>query len=212
MSKQTAFVIIAALMVTCYLTANVMAVKVIEVCGVSIFDAGTIIFPVTYMLGEVVTEIWGFHRARKLILLTFLCQITFAFFTWGGLHLPYPADMADMANAYAMVFSYVPRIMVASLVAFLAGELTNAYLMSAIKRRWGGPLWVRTIGSSVLGYTLDTSLFVCIAFWGTVSSSQLLSMIGIQIGVKVLIEACASTPMAYALVALIRRKFLIPNS
>ena len=102
--------------------------------------------------------------------------------------------------------------MVASLVAFLAGELTNAYLMSAIKRRWGGPLWVRTIGSSVLGYTLDTSLFVCIAFWGTVSSSQLLSMIGIQIGVKVLIEACASTPMAYALVALIRRKFLIPNS
>ncbi len=206
MSKQTAFVIIAALMVTCYLTANVMAVKVIEVCGVSIFDAGTIIFPVTYMLGEVVTEIWGFHRARKLILLTFLCQITFAFFTWVGLHLPYPADMADMANAYAMVFSYVPRIMVASLVAFLAGELTNAYLMSAIKRRWGGPLWVRTIGSSVLGYTLDTSLFVCIAFWGTVSSSQLLSMIGIQIGVKVLIEACASTPMAYALVALIRRK------
>ncbi len=206
MSKQTAFVIIAALMVTCYLTANVMAVKVIEVCGVSIFDAGTIIFPVTYMLGEVVTEIWGFHRARKLILLTFLCQITFAFFTWVGLHLPYPADMADMANAYVMVFSYVPRIMVASLVAFLAGELTNAYLMSAIKRRWGGPLWVRTIGSSVLGYTLDTSLFVCIAFWGTVSSSQLLSMIGIQIGVKVLIEACASTPMAYALVALIRRK------
>ena len=212
MSKQTAFVIIAALMVTCYLTANVMAVKVIEVCGVSIFDAGTIIFPVTYMLGEVVTEIWGFHRARKLILLTFLCQITFAFFILVGLHLPYPADMADMANAYAMVFSYVPRIMVASLVAFLAGELTNAYLMSAIKRRWGGPLWVRTIGSSVLGYTLDTSLFVCIAFWGTVSSSQLLSMIGIQIGVKVLIEACASTPMAYALVALIRRKFLIPNS
>lgn len=206
MSKQTAFIIISALMVTCYLTANVMAVKVIEVGDVSIFDAGTVIFPVTYMLGEVVTEIWGFRRARKLILLTFGCQITFAFFTWVGLHLPYPADMADMADAYARVFSYVPRIMVASLVAFLAGELTNAYLMSVIKRRWGGPLWVRTVGSSVLGYTLDTSLFVCIAFWGTVSSPQLLSMTGIQIGVKVLIEACASTPMAYALVALIRRK------
>lgn len=206
MSKQTAFIIIAALMITCYLTANVMAVKIIHVFGISIFDAGTIVFPVTYMLGEVVTEIWGFRRARKLILLTFGCQITFAFFTWVGLRLPYPAEMADMANAYAMVFSYVPRIMVASLVAFLAGELTNAFLMSKIKEHLGGPLWMRTVGSSLVGYSLDTTLFVLIAFGGTVSTAQLGTMIGIQIAVKVLIEACASTPMAYALVALIRNK------
>ncbi len=206
MSKQTAFIIIAALMVTCYLTANVMAVKIIHVFGISIFDAGTIVFPVTYMLGEVVTEIWGFRRARKLILLTFGCQITFAFFTWVGLHLPYPTEMADMANAYAMVFSYVPRIMVASLVAFLAGELTNAFLMSKIKEHLWGPLWMRTVGSSLVGYSLDTTLFVLIAFGGTVSTAQLGTMIGIQIAVKVLIEACASTPMAYALVALIRNK------
>lgn len=206
MSKQTAFITIAALMVTCYLTANVMAVKIIHVFGISIFDAGTIVFPVTYMLGEVVTEIWGFRRARKLILLTFGCQITFAFFTWVGLHLPYPAEMADMANAYAMVFSYVPRIMVASLVAFLTGELTNAFLMSKIKEHLGGPLWMRTVGSSLVGYSLDTTLFVLIAFGGTVSTAQLGTMIGIQIAVKVLIEACASTPMAYALVALIRNK------
>lgn len=206
MSKQTAFIIIAALMVTCYLTANVMAVKIIHIFGISIFDAGTIVFPITYMLGEVVTEIWGFRRARKLILLTFGCQITFAFFTWVGLHLPYPAEMADMANAYAMVFSYVPRIMVASLVAFLAGELTNAFLMSKIKEHLGGPLWMRTVGSSLVGYSLDTTLFVLIAFGGTVSTAQLGTMIGIQIAVKVLIEACASTPMAYALVALIRNK------
>lgn len=206
MSKQTAFIIIAALMVTCYLTANVMAVKIIHVFGISIFDAGTIVFPVTYMFGEVVTEIWGLRRARKLILLTFGCQITFAFFTWVGLHLPYPAEMADMANAYAMVFSYVPRIMVASLVAFLAGELTNAFLMSKIKEHLGGPLWMRTVGSSLVGYSLDTTLFVLIAFGGTVSTAQLGTMIGIQIAVKVLIEACASTPMAYALVALIRNK------
>lgn len=205
MSKEKAFIIIAALMVTCYLTANVMAVKIIEVFGVSIFDAGTIIFPVTYMLGEVVTEIWGFSRARKLILLTFICQVTFALFTWIGLHLPYPADMADMANAYAMVFSYVPRIMIASLSAFLVGELTNAFLMSKIKERLGGPLWVRTISSSVVGYSLDTTIFVLIAFWGTVTAAQLGTMIGIQIAVKVLIEICASTPMAYALVAFIRK-------
>lgn len=204
--KEKAFTVISVMMVTCYLTANVMAVKVIELFGVSIFDAGTIVFPLTYMLGEVVTEIWGFRRARKLILLTFICQVIFALFTWIGLHLPYPADMADMANAYAVVFSYVPRIMIASLSAFLVGELTNAFLMSKIKEHLGGPLWVRTIGSSVVGYSLDTTIFVIIAFYGTVTWTQLATMIGIQIGVKVLIEACASTPMAYALVAMIRRK------
>lgn len=206
MMKEKAFTVISVMMVTCYLTANVMAVKVIELFGVSIFDAGTIVFPLTYMLGEVVTEIWGFRRARKLILLTFICQVIFALFTWIGLHLPYPADMADMANAYAVVFSYVPRIMIASLSAFLVGELTNAFLMSKIKEHLGGPLWVRTIGSSVVGYSLDTTIFVIIAFYGTVTWTQLATMIGIQIGVKVLIEACASTPMAYALVAMIRRK------
>lgn len=206
MMKEKAFTVISVMMVTCYLTANVMAVKVIELFGVSIFDAGTIVFPLTYMLGEVVTEIWGFRRARKLILLTFICQVIFALFTWIGLHLPYPADMADMANAYAVVFSYVPRIMIASLSAFLVGELTNAFLMSKIKEHLGGPLWVRTIGSSIVGYSLDTTIFVIIAFYGTVTWTQLTTMIGIQIGVKVLIEACASTPMAYALVAMIRRK------
>lgn len=206
MRKEKAFTVISVMMVTCYLTANVMAVKVIELFGISIFDAGTIVFPLTYMLGEVVTEVWGFRRARKLILLTFICQVIFALFTWIGLHLPYPADMADMANAYAMVFSYVPRIMIASLSAFLVGELTNAFLMSKIKEHLGGPLWVRTIGSSIVGYSLDTTIFVIVAFYGTVTWTQLATMIGIQIGVKVLIEACASTPMAYALVAMIHRK------
>ena len=206
MTKQNAFVVIAVLMVTCYLTANVMAVRIIQIGTISIFDAGTIVFPLTYMLGEVVTEIWGFHRARKLICLTFACQLMFVLFTWVGLHLPYPPETSEMVNAYHMVFSYVPRIMMASLSAFLVGELTNAYIMSSIKRHFGGPLWVRTIGSSIVGYAIDTTLFVLIAYYGTVSTAQLWTMIGIQIAVKVLIEVCASTPMAYALVTFIRHK------
>lgn len=197
----------AALMVTFYLTANVMAVKLIQVCGITLFDAGTIVFPVTYLLGDVFTEIWGFRTTRRVVLLTFLCQVLFVLFTWIGVWLPYPAATAASADAYAQVFTFVPRIMGASLAAFLAGELLNAWTFERIRRRTGGRrLWVRTIGSSVFGFIADTSLFVCIAFWGVVPAADILSMILIQVGAKLLIEACASTPLAYALIARIRKR------
>ena len=83
-------VVIAGLMVACYLTSNVMAVKLLSVCGITIFDAGTITFPLAYMLGDVLTEIWGFKTARKVIWLTFFCQVFMAVFTFIGTTLPYP--------------------------------------------------------------------------------------------------------------------------
>ena len=201
-----AFVIMVALMVTFYITANVMAVKLINVCGITIFDAGTIVFPITYMLGDVFTEIWGFKTTRKVIWLTFLCQVLFVLFVWVGTLLPYPAETAESAAAYATVFAFVPRIMVASLAAFLVGEMANAWTFDRIKQRTQGRrLWVRTIGSSVFGFILDTVIFVCVAFWGTVSARDILSMILIQIVAKLAIEVCASTPLAYALTARLKR-------
>ena len=201
-----AFVIMVALMVTFYITANVMAVKLINVCGITIFDAGTIVFPITYMLGDVFTEIWGFKTTRKVIWLTFLCQVLFVLFAWVGTLLPYPAETAESAAAYATVFAFVPRIMVASLAAFLVGEMVNAWTFDRIKQRTQGRrLWVRTIGSSVFGFILDTVIFVCVAFWGTVSARDILSMILIQIVAKLAIEVCASTPLAYALTARLKR-------
>lgn len=202
-----AFVVMTTLMVTFYLTANVMAVKLINVCGITIFDAGTIVFPITYMLGDVFTEIWGFKTTRKVVLLTFLCQILFTLFAWIGTLLPYPADTEASATAYSLVFGFVPRIMVASLTAFLVGELVNAWSFDKIKERTQGRwLWVRTIGSSVFGFILDTTLFVCIAFWGVVPPHDLLTMILIQVGVKLAIEACTSTPLSYLLIARLRKK------
>ena len=206
--QHRTFVIMVAAMVTFYLTANVMAVKLINIHGITLFDAGTIVFPITYMLGDVFTELWGFRTTRRVILLTFVCQVLFAFFAWVGTLMPYPAETVENAEAYARVFNFVPRIMGASLAAFLIGELTNAWTFELIRKRTGRQhLWIRTIGSSVFGFILDTAIFVCIAFWGTVPSRDIVSMILIQIGVKLAIEALASTPLAYHLLHRIHRSW-----
>lgn len=208
--KQNSFtplVIITAFMVTTYLTSNIMAVKIISIWGIALFDAGTITFPIAYMLGDVLTEIWGFKTARKVIFLTFACNLLLVAATSLGVILPAPDYMAPVNDAYATIFSYVPRILLASLVGFLGGELSNAWLMERLKLKTQGRfLWLRTIGSSLVGYIFDTVLFVLIAFWGTVTWQDLLSMILVQYVAKVLIEALAGTPLAYCLIGYLRKK------
>ncbi len=207
-NKQTQMplIFISALLVTLYLTSNAMSVKVISTGGISIFDAGTIIFPFAYMLGDVLTEVWGFKTAKNVIILTFLCNIIFVLFTALGVILPSPEYMKDTANAYSLIFTYAPRIVTASLIAFLSGELLNAWVMEKIKKATGGRhMWLRTIGSSAVGYLLDTVLFVMAAFLGTVPMPDLLSMIVIQYMIKLLIESLLGTPLAYAAVARIKR-------
>lgn len=200
-------VVITALMVTCYLTANIMAVKLISVFGITLFDAGTVTFPLAYMLGDVLTEIWGFKTARKVIFLTFVCNIILMLATTIGVFLPSPQSTADIAEAYNTVFSYVPRIVIASLAAFLGGELCNAWFMVKIKQMTKGRfLWMRTIGSSVLGYIFDTVVFVLVAFVGTVPAKEIFTMITAQYFAKLIIEALSGTPLAYAAIAFLKRK------
>ncbi|MEG2380995.1 MAG: queuosine precursor transporter, partial [Oscillospiraceae bacterium] len=124
-----------------------------------------------------------------------------------GIFLPSPEYMLDTANAYATVFHAVPRIVVGSLLAFLAGELINAYAMEKIKIFTNGKyLWVRTIGSSIIGYLFDTIIFVLIAFAGIAPTRDLISMIVIQYFVKLLIEAIGGTPLAYFVVRKLKEK------
>jgi len=208
----TPLVVVVALMVTCYLTANVMAVKIMDVFGTALFDAGTLIFPFSYMLGDVLTEIWGFRTARKVILLAFACNLLFMGVTALGVPIPAPAYLSGTADAYNTVFSYMPRIVAASLVAFLAGELSNAWVMAWIRRLTGARLlWVRTIGSSVVGHLLDTAIFCTIAFAGVVTPHDLFVMIGSLYLAKLGIEALAGTPLAYAAIGWLRRYFEKPN-
>lgn len=198
---------IAGIMTAIYLTSNIMAVKLINVMGITLFDAGTITFPFAYMLGDTLTEIWGFKTTRRMILLTFVCNIIMAIFTALGTVLPAPEYMAETNTAFATVFTYVPRITAASLTAFLCGELSNAWFMVKIKELTGEKLlWVRTIGSSVIGYVADTVIFVLIAFAGTCPVRDLVSMIVIQYFEKLAIEALCGTPLAYALIGFLKKR------
>ena len=203
--------VLSGLLITLYLTANIMAVKIIEIGNVSIFDAGTITFPFTYMIGDVLSEIWGYKTTKKIIFLTFLSNAMLIIFTTIAVYLPAPADMAAVNESFAIIFGYVPRIVIASLISFLIGELANSKVLVKLRDASpdGSKLWLRTISSSVVGHLLDTVLFVIIAFAGTVPASSVWSMIWIQYLSKLLIEVAFGTPLAYILVSNIKRRCIL---
>ena len=203
------FMVVTALFVTLYLVSNIMAVKVISFFDVIYFDAGTITFPFAYMLGDVLTEIWGYQKAKKVIWMTFLCNIIMVVFTQIGVWLPSPSYLEGTAIAYDSVFTYVPRSVIASLTGFLLGELSNAWLMDKIKKKTEGRhLWIRTIGSSIAAHLLDTVPFVLIAFIGTMTSRDIIMMIATQYFMKLGIEVLFGTPLAYAGVGFIKKKII----
>ena len=199
-------IVVTALFVTCYLVSNLMAVKVIGFMNLFYFDAGTITFPFAYMLGDVLTEIWGYRTTRKIIFLTFACNILMVVCTQIGVWLPSPEYLDVTADAYNTVFNYVPRIILGSLTGFLLGELSNSWIMERIKGKTKGKhLWVRTIGSSIIGYFFDTVPFVLIAFLGVLTIRDILLMIALQYFMKLAIEVVFGTPMAYAAIALFKK-------
>ena len=206
-SEMSPYVIVTVLFVMCYVVSNLMAVKVISFFGLFYFDAGTITFPLAYMLGDVLTEMWGYRTARRTIILAFLCNVFVVICTQIGVWLPSPDYLDPTAEAYNTVFSYVPRIVIASLTGFLLGELSNAWLMDKIKSKTKGRrLWVRTIGSSIVGYVFDTVPFVLIAFLGVLTTRDLILMMISQYVMKLAIEALFGTPLAYAAVAYLRKR------
>lgn len=200
------FVIVSVLFILCYVVSNLMAVKVVGFFGLFYFDAGTITFPLAYMLGDVLTEIWGYKTARKTIILAFLCNIFVVLCTQIGVWLPSPDYLDPIASAYDTVYTYVPRIVIASLTGFLLGELSNAWIMEKIKKKMNGRhLWVRTIGSSIVGYIFDTVPFVLIAFLGVLNVRDMALMIISQYVMKLMIESFFGTPLAYAVVRYLKK-------
>lgn len=205
---DTPLMIVTGLFVTLYLVSNVMAVKIVSIFGFFYFDAGTITFPLAYMLGDVLTEIWGYRVSKKVIYLALLCNIILVICTNIGILMPSPDYLDETAQAYNHIFAYVPRIVIGSLTGFLLGELSNAYIMERMKA-WshGKHMWLRTIGSSMVGYVFDSVPFVLIAFYGTVSTEDLLKMMLLQYVLKLAIEALAGTPLAYVVVDFLNRYY-----
>jgi uncharacterized integral membrane protein (TIGR00697 family) len=193
------FITCAALFVTCLLTANTIASKLIVVGGV-VLTAGIVIFPLSYVLGDVLTEVWGYAPTRRVIWLGFACNAVMVSAIWLGGALP-AAPFWKGDAAYGEIFGHTPRILLASFVAYLVGEFANAIVLARLKiatrGRW---LWTRTIGSTVVGQALDSAVFVTLAFAGTVPASVLAGIVGGQWLFKVAYET-AATPLTYAAVA-----------
>ncbi len=198
------FVAIVALFITCLITANIIAVKLVEVRGL-IVPAAIIIFPLSYLIGDVLTEVYGYARARLVIWLGFSCNLLTVLAIWLGLVLP-AASFWDGQAAYERILGYSPRLLAASFLAYLVGEFANSYVLAKMKiathGRW---LWTRTIGSTLVGQGLDSCVFITLAFIGTVPAGGLVSAIVTQWLGKCLYEA-AATPFTYWAVGFLTRR------
>ncbi len=198
-------VIITAIFITCLITANIIAVKVISL-GPVILPAAIFVFPISYIFGDILTEVYGYRWARRVIWLGFICNLIFVFFAWVGQILP-PAPFWEGQEAYQRILGYTPRLLAASFGGYLVGEFANSLVLAKMKvltkGRW---LWSRTIGSTIVGQGLDTSIFITLGFIGTPSFLPI--MILYHWLAKTLIEALA-TPLTYAAVNLLKKREMI---
>ncbi|MDP2919762.1 MAG: queuosine precursor transporter [Dehalococcoidia bacterium] len=195
------FVVIAALFVTTLLTANIIGSKVAGF-GFVTLPAAVVLFPFSYIFGDILTEVYGYHQARRIIWVGFLCNLIFVIFAWIGQILP-PASGWENQPAYEAILGYTPRLLVASFFGYLAGEFGNSFVLARMKiltkGRW---LWTRTIGSTIVGQGLDTVIFILGAFWGLPFFTPL--MILYHWVAKVLIEIVA-TPFTYMAVNTLKK-------
>ena len=195
--------LLTALFVTVLLISNVASSKIL-VLGPLTFDGGTILFPLSYIFGDVLTEVYGYARARRVIWTGFGMIILAALVFYVVGRLPAAPDWHGQA-AYDQILGIVPRIVLASVCAFLIGEFSNAFILAKMKVVMKGKrLWMRTIGSTLIGEALDTSVFVVIAFCGIFSKELLWSIIISNYIFKVGIEVLF-TPLTYSVVHLLKK-------
>lgn len=204
------FDFVMAAFVTILLLSNVLgAGKVATIdlpwFGPQPFGAGILFFPISYVIGDILTEVYGFARARRCIWAGFAALLFMAFMSWVVVALP-PADSWHGQAAYEQVFGQVPRIVFASMIAFWAGEFVNAWVLARMKV-WteGRDLWARTIGSTVVGQGVDSLIFYPLAFFGTWDNGLLVQVLLAQWWLKVSWEVLL-TPVTYAVVGFLKRR------
>ena len=198
------FVLIVAIFTTCLITSNIIAVKLIRIFGL-VLPAGIIIFPLSYLFGDILTEVYGYSQARRVIWLGFLCNLLAVVAIWLGQVLP-AASFWEGQAAYERILGYTPRLLAASFAAYLAGEFTNSFVLAKMKiatdGRW---LWTRTIGSTLAGQAIDSAIFISLAFAGTIPPAMLLFTAMTQWLVKSAYEAIV-TPFTYWMVNFLKKR------
>jgi uncharacterized integral membrane protein (TIGR00697 family) len=198
------FVVVVTVFVTCLIAANIMAVKIVYIFGF-ILPAAIIIFPVSYIAADVLTEVYGYREARRVIWLGFFCNFIVVAAFWLG-KIMQPAPFWSGQAAYDQILGYTPRILGASFLAYLVGEFSNSYVLARMKIATNGKwLWTRTIGSTLVGEGLDSLIFITVAFMGVIPAPALTSAVITQWLVKCVYEIIA-TPLTYQVVGFLKRR------
>lgn len=206
------FDLVMAAFVTILLLSNVLgagkvATITLPFLGEWPFGAGILFFPLSYVIGDVLTEVYGFARARRCIWVGTAALLFMAFMAMVVVALP-PATTWGGQAAYEQVFGQVPRIVFASVLAFWAGEFVNSIVLAKMKVWTGGRhLWTRTIGSTVAGQGIDSLIFYPLAFWGAAgwTTDLVVTVMLTQWALKVAWEALL-TPVTYAVVGALKRR------
>jgi uncharacterized integral membrane protein (TIGR00697 family) len=196
--------IITVLFVAVLLISNIASTKIAKV-GFMSLDGGTLLFPLSYIFNDVLTEVYGYSRSRKVIWLGFMSAIIMVItFSIVGM-LPSDPQWGNQ-SAYKTILGQAPRIVLASLTAYLVGEFANSYILAKMKILTKGKwLWTRTIGSTLVGESVDSIIFILIAFAGVLPNSLLLSLIVFNYVFKTAVEVIL-TPVTYAVVNFLKRK------
>jgi uncharacterized integral membrane protein (TIGR00697 family) len=206
------FPLVTAVFVTTLIISNIIAVKIVQI-GPLFLPAAVILFPVAYIFGDILTEVYGYAHARRVIWTGFFCNLLAVLAIWVGGLLPaapfWTAGALDSPQAaqgaYQAILGFTPRLLLASFIAYLVGEFLNSFVMAKLKVKTQGRfLWLRTISSTLVGQGVDSAIFLTIAFYGIFTTADLGRAILSQWLFKVAYETLA-TPLTYLVVSWLKR-------
>ena len=196
---------VMAAFVAILLLSNLIGAAKLSSLGGFTFGAGILFFPLGYVIGDVLTEVYGYARARRCVWAGFAAMLFMAVMSWVVVALP-PAEGWTGQESYEAVFGSTWRIVFASLIAFWAGELANSFVLARMKLLTQGKhLWMRTIGSTIVGQGVDSLLFYPLAFYGNWTDAQVLTVMVTNWAMKVGWEALL-TPVTYVVVNALKRR------
>ncbi len=203
-TKKDFLNVITIVYVALMLAANVMCSKPITFLGIAT-DAGTLTYPLTFMIGDIVADVFGYKDSRKIILWGFFANLVFVCCAAVGV-LFTPLEVTPLTESYDILFSYNIRLLISSFLGYIVGNLLNAASLVWIKKITGERfLALRTIGSTALGALLDTAIFTTVAWAGTLPVSAMIAMgLGSYV-IKMIYEAVFATPLDYAIVPIIKK-------
>ena len=203
-TTRSLYPVIVGVFVGLLLISNIGAVKLIEF-GPIITDGGAFLFPLVYIAGDILSEVYGFKAARKAILIGFAMSILAALTFW-LVQISPPAEAWGNQEAFESVLGFVPRIVLASVAGYLVGQLLNAWVLVKIKERTQEKaLWLRLLGSTAVGEFADTIVFCTIAFYGVITGEEFLVYVAFGFAYKTLIEVVL-LPVSYAVIGWVKRR------